>query len=146
MPRKILCAVDDSNVTRDVAACALDLARGTNASVTFLAVDMVSGRLRRAYFWDPRTLTPAAAAKHKSFAHAAKAVRVAAKAGGDANIDYVSVVGSNAADAIIAYAAKAKADHIVIGTHTTSQIARIFVGSVATAVVSHATVPVTVVK
>jgi len=142
MPKKILCAVDDSKVTKDVAACALDFAGGAGATVTFLAVEVVSARLRKAYFWEPRKLDAAAAAKHKALAHAAK-VAGKSKAGA---VDYVSVVGSNAADAIIAYAAKAKADHIVIGTHTTSELARIFVGSVATAVLSHARVPVTVVK
>lgn len=140
--KRILCAVDDSRVTKRVAACAVALAAGSGAALTFLAVAPVSARLRRAHFWDPRRLDPAEAAKHRSFAPALKAAR----AQGLTNFDCVSVLGSNVADAIIAYGDRMKADHIVIGTHTTSELARIFVGSVATAVLSYARAPVTVVK
>ncbi|TDQ82011.1 nucleotide-binding universal stress UspA family protein [Dongia mobilis] len=140
--KKILCAVDDSKVTKAVASCAVEIAAGSGATLTFLSVETMAARLRRAHFWDPRRLDAADAARHKGFAPALKA----AKAQGFDGFDCVSVLGSDVADAIIAYADKMKADHIVIGTHTTSQLARIFVGSVATAVLSHARAPVTVVK
>jgi nucleotide-binding universal stress UspA family protein len=140
--KKILCAVDDSRITRDVAACAVELAQATGAKLTFLAVDLVSARLRRAYFWDTEVIRPAAVKSHKPLLPAVKA----AQAAKFENFECVAASGSNVADAIISYAAKNKADHIVIGTHTTNELARIFVGSVATAVVSHAPVPVTVVK
>jgi nucleotide-binding universal stress UspA family protein len=140
--KKILCAVDESKITRRVAACAVDIAKAAGAKLIFLSVDLVSARLRKEYFWDLEVLRGAAAKTRQPFPAAVKV----AEAAGLKTYDCVAVTASNVADAVIAYTAKNKIDHIVIGTHTTSELARIFVGSVATAVVSHAKVPVTVVK
>lgn len=140
--KKILCAVDGSKTTGDVAACAIELAKATGAKLTFLTIDVVPTRARRTYFWDAEMVDAAAAQANKQLGSAVKAAR-AVKFD---NFDCMVATGGNVADAIVAFAAKNKSDHIVMGTHTTNELARIFVGSVATAVVSHATVPVTVVK
>ncbi|TDQ82012.1 nucleotide-binding universal stress UspA family protein [Dongia mobilis] len=140
--KNILCAVDGSKNTGRVAECAIDLARATGAKLVFLNIDIVPARTRRTYFWDAELMNAADAQSHKQLALAAKAARAAKF---DA-FTCVSATGHNVADAIVAYADKMKADHIVMGTHTTSELARIFMGSVATAVVSHAKAPVTIVK
>lgn len=140
--KKIVCAVDGSKITGRVAACAVELAQATGARLTFLNINVVPTRIRRTYFWDSELVNAAAAQSNRQVAAAVKM----AKAVKFNNYDCVVATGSNVADAIVAYADKNKADHIVMGTSTTNELARIFVGSVATAVVSHALAPVTVVK
>jgi nucleotide-binding universal stress UspA family protein len=140
--KKILCAVDGSKITGQVAACAVELAIATGARLTFLTIDVVPTRARRTYFWDTEMMDAATAQSSKQLGHAVKAAR-AVKFD---NYECVVATGGNVADAIVAYATKNKADHIVMGTNTTNELTRIFVGSVATAVVSHAKMPVTVVK
>ena len=76
----------------------------------------------------------------------AKAPKKVAKAAKFDNYESVVASGSTVADAIVAYAAKNKIDHIVMGTNTTNELARLFLGSVATAVVSHASAPVTIAR
>ncbi len=142
MPKKILCAVDGSKSSADAAACAVDLARSTGAKLTFLNVNVVPARSRRTYFWDAELLSASDAQSHKQLNAAAKV----AKAAKFESFDCVIATGNSVADAIVAYADKNKSDHIVMGTATTNELARIFIGSVAMAVVSHAHCPVTVVK
>lgn len=140
--KKILCAVDGSKITGRVAGCAVELAQATGAKLTFLTVNVVSTRSRRTHYWDAESVSAAAAQADKQMAAAVKI----AKAVKFENYDCVIASGSNVADAIVSYADKNKADHIVMGTHTTSELARLLLGSVATAVVAHAVVPVTVAK
>lgn len=140
--KKIVCAVDGSKITGHVAACAVELAQATGAKLTFLNIDVVPTRARRTYFWDAELMNAAAAQANKQLAMAVKA----AKAVKFENYDCVVATGGHVADAIVAYADKNKADHIVLGTHTTNELTRMLLGSVATAVVSHAKAPVTVVK
>src|SRR5690606_38197258 len=109
-------------ITRRVAACAVDMAQAAGAKLVFLAVDVVDARLRKAYYWDLEVARGAEAKTRPPFSTAVKA----ALAAGFNNYDCVTVTGSDVADAIIAYTAKNKVNHIVIGTHTTSELARIF--------------------
>lgn len=140
--KRILCAVDGSKITGRVAGCAVELAQATGAKLTFLTVNVVPTRARRTHYWDAESMNAAAAQSDKQLASAVKS----AKAVKFDNYECVVAAGSNVADAIVSYAEKNKADHIVMGTSTTNELARLFLGSVATAVVSHATAPVTVVK
>jgi nucleotide-binding universal stress UspA family protein len=142
MAKKILCAVDGSKVSERAAACAVDLAKATGAKLTFLNINVIPARATKTYFWDSTLLKAADIQAHKQLNAAVKV----AKAARFENCDAVIATGSNVADAIVAYAKKNKADHVVLGTTTTNELARIFLGSVATAVVSHADCPVTVVK
>lgn len=140
--KKILCAVDGSKVTGRVAACAVELAQATGAKLTFLTINVVPTRARRTHYWDAESVDAATAQSNKQVASAVKL----AKSVKFDNYDCVLATGGNVADAIVAYADKNKTDHIVMGTSTTNELARMFLGSVATAVVSHAQAPVTVVK
>jgi nucleotide-binding universal stress UspA family protein len=142
MPKKILCAVDGSKASADAADCAVDLAKSSGAKLTFLNINVIPARSRRTYFWDAELLSASEAQAHKAL-NAAGKIAKAAKFDG---FDCVEATGNNVADAIVAYADKNKSDHIVMGTATTNELARLFIGSVAMAVVSHAHCPVTVVK
>lgn len=140
--KKIMCAVDGSKVTGRVAACAVELAQATGAKLTFLTINVVPTRARRSHYWDAESINAANAQANQQIASAVKQ----AKAVKFDNFDCVVATGGSVADAIVAYADKNKADHIVMGTSTTNELARMLLGSVASAVVSHAQVPVTVVK
>jgi len=142
MDKLYVCAVDGSKVADRAAACAVDLAKAAGAKLSFLNINVVPTRSRRTYFWDA-TLVEASAIQSKRQLAAAAKIAKAAKFG---NFDCVVASGSTVADAIVSYARKNKADHMIVGTETTNELARIFMGSVATAVVSHADCPVTVVK
>lgn len=140
--KKILCAVDGSKITGRVAGCAIELAKATGAKLTFLTVNVVPTRMRRTHYWDAESMSAAAAQADKQLAAAVKVARTAEFT----NFDSVVASGSNVADAIVSYVDKNKINHVVMGTSTTNELARLFLGSVATAVVSHAKAPVTVVK
>lgn len=142
MSKLYVCAVDGSKVADRAAACAVDLAKAAGAKLRFLNIDVVPTRSRRTYFWDATLVEASATQSRQQLAAAAKI----AKAAKFSDYDCVIASGSTVADAIVAYAQKFKADHVIVGTGTTNELARIFLGSVATAVVSHAACPVTVVK
>jgi len=142
MAKKYLCAVDGSKVADRAAACAVELAKAAGAKLTFLNINIIPTRSKRTYFWDATLVGASDIQSHKQLNAAAKV----AKAAKFAEFDGVIASGSNVADAIVAYAHKNKADHLIVGTATTNELTRLFLGSVATAVVSHADCPVTVVK
>ncbi len=142
MGKLYVCAVDGSKAADRAAACAVDLAKSGGAKLCFLNINVVPTRSRKTYFWDATLVAAAEAQSNNQLAAAAKVAK-GAKFG---NYDCVIASGSNVADAIVAYAQKQKADHVIVGTGTTNELARMFLGSVATAVVSHAPCPVTVVK
>jgi nucleotide-binding universal stress UspA family protein len=142
MGKLYVCAVDGSKVADRAAACAVDLAKASGAKLCFLNINIVPTRSRRTYFWDATLVEASAIQSNRQLAAAVKIAK-AAKFG---NFDCVIATGSTVADAIVSYTQKTKADHLIVGTGTTNELARIFLGSVATAVVSHAACPVTVVK
>lgn len=142
MGKLYVCAVDGSKVADRAAACAVDLAKAVGAKLCFLNINIVPTRSRRTHFWDATLVDASAAQSQRQLASAAKIAK-AAKFG---NFDCVIASGSTVADAIVSYGQKNKADHMIVGTATTNELARLFLGSVATAVVSHAACPVTVVK
>lgn len=142
MGKLYVCAVDGSKIAGRASACAVDLAKAAGAKLCFLNINIVPTRSRRTYFWDATLVAASEAQSNRQLAAAAKV----AKAARFGNFDCVIASGSSVADAIVAYVQKNKADHLIVGTGTTNELARVFLGSVATAVVSHAACPVTVVK
>jgi nucleotide-binding universal stress UspA family protein len=141
-PKTYVCAVDGSKVADRAAACAIELAKAAGAKLTFLNINVVPTRSARTYFWDATLVDASDIQSHKQL----KAAGKVAKAAKFTDFDSVIASGSNVADAIVDYVRKHKADHLVVGTATTNELTRLFLGSVATAVVSHADCPVTVVK
>ncbi len=143
MPKKILCPVDGSHASDHAAACAAELAKETNARLTFINVNTVPpDRIAKTYFWDENLLSAVDAQVHVQLAHAHKA----ANGHGLANFETVIITGNKVSTAIISYAKEKGFDHIVMGTGVTSELERLILGSVATEVVSHAHCPVTVVR
>jgi nucleotide-binding universal stress UspA family protein len=142
MGKLYICAVDGSKIADRAAACAVDLAKSGGAKLCFLNINIVPTRSRRTYFWDATLAEASEIQSNRQLAAAAKVAK-GAKFG---NFDCVIASGNSVADAIVSYAQKNKADHVIVGTGTTNELARVFMGSVATAVVSHAACPVTVVK
>jgi nucleotide-binding universal stress UspA family protein len=143
MPKKILCATDGSNSSKKAVACAIDLAESTGAKLTVMTVNMVpTERTRRSAYWDNELIDAVNAQINAQLAPAIKAV----KSAGITKPEFLVVSGSNAADAIIAYADANKFDHIVVGSSIRSAVERLLVGSTATAVVTRAHCPVTVAR
>ena len=143
MPKKILCAIDGSHASDRAAACAVELAKETGAKLTFVHVNTVpQDRTAKPGFWDE---TPLSAVNAKIQARLANGQKIAADHG---LADFSSVVlKSNRVSFAIAFYAKEKEfDHIVMGTGVTNDMERLFLGSVATEVVSEAHCPVTIVR
>jgi len=143
MPKNILCAVDGSHIADRAAACAAELAKETGAKLTFVNVNTVpSERMAQTYFWDERLVSAIDSQIHSQLALATQA---AAKHG-VTKCDAVVITGSKVASAIVAYADAKHFDHIVMGTGVTTELERLFLGSVATDVVARAHCPVTIVR
>jgi nucleotide-binding universal stress UspA family protein len=110
--------------------------------VTFLTIDMrPQDRILRRPFWGEAMR---ASVESQINAQLDSAARIAKEKAFD-QFDCVVTVGSNAADAIVAFADTHNCDHIVMGTGITNSLQRLLLGSVATEVMSHAHCPVTVV-
>jgi nucleotide-binding universal stress UspA family protein len=143
MPKKILCAVDGSDVSDRAAACAVELAKETGAKLTFVHVNNVpQDRIAKRWFWD-ETLLSAVSAQIQ--ARLANGQKIAANHG---LADFSSVVlkSNRVSSAITSYAKEKEFDHIAMGTGVTNDMERPFLGSVATEVVSGAHCPVTIVR
>ncbi|NLP62742.1 universal stress protein [Paraburkholderia sacchari] len=143
MPRNIMCAVDGSHAGEHAATCAAELAKQIGAKLTFVHVNTVpADRMANAYFWDETLISAANGQVNSQFVQA----KDAAGRQELLNYEFVVVTGSKVAAAIVNYAKDKGFDHIVMGTGVTSQLERIFLGSVATDVVSQAHCPVTIVR
>ena len=143
MPKKILCAVDGSDASDRAAACAVELAKETGAKLTFVYVNTVpQDRLSKRWFWDETLLS---AVNTRIQTRLANGQKIAANHG---LADFSSVVlkSNRVTSAIASYAKEKEFDHIVMGTGVTNDMERLFLGSVATEVVSEAHCPVTIVR
>ena len=122
---------------------AVELAKETGAKLTFVHVNTVpQDRISKRWFWD-ETLLSAMNAKIR--ARLANGQKIAANHG---LADFSSVVlkSNRVSSAITSYAKEKEFDHIVMGTGVTNDMERLFLGSVATEVVSGAHCPVTIVR
>ncbi|MGF7006030.1 universal stress protein [Aminobacter sp. BE322] len=143
MPRKILCAVDGSHASDRAAACAVELAKATGAKLTFVHVNTVPpDRIAKTWFWDETLISAVNAQIKEQLAHGQKI----AASQGLTDFSSVVVTGNRVSSAIASYAKEKEFDHIVMGTGVTNELERLFLGSVATEVVSTAHCPVTIVR
>lgn len=142
MIKKILCAVDGSKAAKNAAIAAVDLAKSTNAALTFLTINIIPNRSRRTVYWDATLFQAAEQQSNTQLALAARA----AKAAKLDKYDCAVASGNDVAKAICSYADKNKYDLIVVGTGIRNELQRLFLGSVSSAVVSQAHCPVTVVR
>jgi nucleotide-binding universal stress UspA family protein len=140
MAKKILCAVDDTEHSKDAVAFAAQMANAMGAELTLLAVNQLTGAYSRggvgsSYQWDDaelkRVLDNAAAA--------AKEARAA-------NSKVESVRSRDVARAIVVFAEDNGIDHIVVGTAGKGGVSRLMLGSVSREVVARGHCPVTVVR
>jgi nucleotide-binding universal stress UspA family protein len=140
---KLLCATDGSHSSEKAVAFAADLAKRLGAELSFLTVSTVSPEsASRTHFWDDRILGAGDAQLQQELKSAAEA----AKRAGLAGAACVTAAGRDIAAAIVDYAETNGFDHIVTGSSGRSGAARLLLGSVASAVVTKAHCPVTVVR
>ena len=142
MPKKILCAVDGSLASDRAAACAVELAKDTGGKLTFVYVNTVPDRIAKKSFWDETLLS---AVKTQIKERLVSGQKIAANHG-LADVSSVVVKSNRVSTAIASYAKEKEFDHIVMGTGVTNDMERLFLGSVATEVISAAHCPVTVVR
>lgn len=143
MPKNILCAIDGSHASDRAAACAVDLAMDTGAKLTFVHVNTVrQNHISKTWFWDETLLSAVNDQIRAQLAHSEKV----ATEKGLSDFSSVVVTGNRVSSAISSYAKEKGFDHIVMGTGVTNELERLFLGSVATEVVSSAHCPVTIVR
>jgi nucleotide-binding universal stress UspA family protein len=143
MPKKILCAVDGSHASDRAAACAVELAKETGAKLTFVHVNTIPpDRIAKTWYWDETLLSAVNDQIQKQLAHGQKI----ATDQGLTDFSSVVVTGNRVSSAVASYAKEKEFDHIVMGTGVTNELERLFLGSVATEVVSAAHCPVTIVR
>jgi len=142
MPSKLLCATDGSKQAEKAVGYAVEQAKKSGASLTFLNVVTVSSeRAARTYFWDQEILDASAIQLHKVM----RAAMSAANRAGLTDATCVSVSGRDIAGAISAYVKKNGIDQIIMGSHGRRGAARLLLGSVAGSVAARASCPVTIV-
>jgi nucleotide-binding universal stress UspA family protein len=143
MPKNILCAVDGSHASDRAAACAVELASATGAGLTFVHVNTVAqDRVSKIWYWDETLLS---AVNDQIQAQLAASQKIA-KDRGLSDFGSVVVTGNRISSAIASYTREKRFDHIVMGTKVTNELERLFLGSVATEVISTSHCPVTVVR
>jgi len=142
MPTKILCTTDGSKAAQRGVAYAVELAKKSGSSLTFLNVITVSPkRAARTYFWDQEILDAAGAQVHKILSGATRA----AAGAGLRDVSCVTVTGRNIPDAITAYAKKNDVNQIIVGSRNKRRAARLLLSSIAGGVAARASCPVTIV-
>jgi nucleotide-binding universal stress UspA family protein/CBS domain-containing protein len=140
-PRKILCAVDFSAGSKEAAHAALDVARLSKAAVTlFHSFDLPAQPL------DAGDTGAAMLAPLERETDAMLTVLRAELDRPDGPPLQVAHGLGSAAETIVRHARDHAFDLIVVGTHGRTGLRRVFLGSVAEAVLRHAPCPVLVVK
>jgi nucleotide-binding universal stress UspA family protein len=137
-PKRILCAIDLSDVSRPALACAVSLGRTFGADVTALHVFDP---------WPPTGPMMAAAEPRQPESDARAATTrelqaLVASFAADASGPHLQLAEGNAAAEIVRHARALDADLIVLGTHGRSGFDRFALGSVAEKVLRKAPCPV----
>jgi len=135
--KTILCAVDDTDHSKDAVKVAADLAKSLGAKLSLITVNPLLAANGRggivSYLWDEaqcqRFIDDASAA--------ARPVVPAATA---------IVKGRDISRSIVDYAEDHNIDHIVVGSGEKGRLARTLLGSVSNDVVNRAHCPVTVAR
>jgi nucleotide-binding universal stress UspA family protein len=145
LPKKIIVPLDGSDFSFRAAGYALNLARLTDGEITCVHA---IGNLPYIEYMTPSVLTIPRyiqEAKKQTEDWFSQVKSKAAKHGIKVTAETIFNLPS-VAESIINYASEQKADLIVIGTRGRSGLKRLVLGSVASAVVSHASCPVLVVR
>jgi nucleotide-binding universal stress UspA family protein len=145
LPKKIIVPLDGSDFSFRAAEYALNLARLTDGEISCVHA---IGNLPYIEYMTPSALTIPRyiqEAKKQTEDWFSQVKSKAAKHGIKVTAETIFNLPS-VAESIINYASEQKADLIVIGTRGRSGLKRLVLGSVASAVVSHASCPVLVVR
>jgi len=140
MPKKILCAVDGSLASDRAAACAVELAKDTGGKLTLVYVNTVPDRIAKKSFWDETLLS---AVKTQIKERLGSGQKIAANHG-LADVSSVVVKSNRVSTAIASYAKEKEFEPYRHGNRSDER--RLFLGSVATEVVSASHCPVTIVR
>jgi nucleotide-binding universal stress UspA family protein len=141
--QKILCATDETEVSRNAEIFAADLALAVNAELCYVHVSPPKTEdLMSRGGWLHAILDEAEARDHEILKHS---VEVAIDKGVK-NAICMSVNSGTIASTIIGIAEKEGFDHIVVGSTGREGIPRFVIGSVAGGLIHKAHCPVTVVR
>lgn len=141
--KKILCATDGSHSARKAVDYAIDLAKLSDAELTFIHVVMPTGDdISHTYFWNS-TMLKAAEDQIQMELHEAMERAHERQL---SPVFCTTVPGHNIAKAIIDYAESNDHDHVVTGSVGRTGVSKVLLGSIAEQVISKAHCPVTVVR
>lgn len=148
MYKKILISTDGSKFGSKAVTHGVNLAKSVGAAVTIVAVTERWSAIDMAKKAKSGKANPVDAYEQAADAAAnkilAEAEAVATKAG--VKTECLHVRDQHPAEAIIATATNKKCNLIVLGSHGRRGIAKILMGSVASEVITHGSIPVLVVK
>jgi len=141
--KKILCATDDTEVSRKAEVYATQLAKSLNAELWYVYVSPIAKQdLKIPEAWDVTILEEIAAREHDVLRHAEKI----ACDNGLCEARCVILRSHKVVSAIVGFAEKEGFDHIVTGSTGRVGIPRFMLGSVAGGIIHKAHCPVTVVR
>jgi len=147
MYKRILVATDGSTLSKKAVASAIELAALSGAELVAIKI---APRYPQSYFEGSLPLSATEVAKiEKQWTEAAqKVVDGVAKAGKAKGVSVKTVVVKSdiVSDALIAASKKYKADLIVMASHGRRGIKRLLLGSETQQVLTHASVPVLVLR
>lgn len=147
MYKRILVATDGSTLSKKAVASAIDLAALSGAELVAIKI---APRYPQSYFEGSLPLSASEVSKiEKQWTDAAqKVVDGVAKAAGAKGVSVKSVVVKSdiVSDALISAAKKYKVDLIVMASHGRRGIKRLLLGSETQQVLTHASVPVLVLR
>jgi nucleotide-binding universal stress UspA family protein len=135
----IVVPVDASDASNEAAKLAIALAKSNSASIVFINVIDVSKLMALSGYESPYPGEAIDQMRDSSTKILDEAIALAAAAGVTATSETAE---GDAADEIVAAAEQHRAGLIVIGTHGRQGLARLFIGSVAEAVLRRAHCPV----
>lgn len=149
MYTNIVCAIDGSELSTKALTHALALAAKTGGKVTAVTVTEPSVIVSPGAEMMMIDTSSIIADLDKAKAESAKGIladaEAQAKAGGT-TLSGVHVANSTAAEGILHAAREQKADLVVMGSHGRRGLGRLLLGSQASEVLSHAEIPVLIVK
>lgn len=141
--RKILCATNETEVSRKAEIFAAELAKALGGELAYVYVTPIDPKeLETTMAWEPVILEELEAREHEVHQHGC---RVASQHG-VANARCVVIRSRDTAGAVVRYAEQEGFDHIVTGSTGRTGIPRFVLGSVSSEIIHKAHCPVTVVR
>jgi nucleotide-binding universal stress UspA family protein len=139
---KALIPVDGSKTSERAVRHVIDLSKGREP----MEVHLVNVQ-EEADAWEVRRFLKASEVKQTQLEHGAAALANAKRLLDRAGIEYEThVLIGDPAEQIAKLAKRLRCDKIIIGTHGRGSLTGMLMGSVASKVLHHATIPVTLVK